>query len=154
MARVKLFIGQRYDQNPDSPLQNVANVASNILEFRAPQNARWILEGSIEPKIKLFQSGGTEIPRDALVYIAAKRDGAGTVRQIREFGYGPYEQLPITDQRNPDYRESIRQDLGVDRLVITEGNLLIVQLEASVQVDLSETGTTFELEVREVLESN
>lgn len=155
-------MGTKVTLNPNHPYAttaqgNVANVQSLVLAWRTPDNT--VLRygsgvdgagrGAVFPAIKLYTSGGVEIDRNTVITLAGRAAQDRTKREFVSFEYGVFADLSSAEQRSTDYKASVRQLLGqVAR--ITEGNSFEVYLDGPDVVDLTRSGTVFELPVDEV----
>lgn len=125
----------------------VANVRSNMLVFRPPVGTFYGVPRSIRPVLKLYDSGGTQVPGSTRVFVGKKRPGESSIAWAPgAIDYYAFRDLTTAQQRDVRNAPTLTHDLGAT-LGFREEDELVLGVEGSTAVDVSQTGTAVEFDV-------
>lgn len=132
-------------------LQNVAGYRSPLLAITTPDGVQYNYETPLELYLQLFDTDGNQIPAQSDLIIGKQSTDEELPRYLRKIPYSPYYDLNESQQRDSRFIRSVRHEFGrgVNVVQNPEGHLFLVEIDAPVQVDLSNTRTRFELTVQE-----
>ncbi len=128
----------------------IAGRKVQVASYKVPDNTAVGIPNGAQLIMKLADSTGAEISRDAYVYFYLKRSGFDGEEFFAKIPYSTFYDLAIGDQRNEKYRDQTRLNFAVPKpgVVLGPGDELQVWIEAAEAVDFTNAATIFELEVQ------
>ena len=132
-------------------LQNVAGYRSPLLAITTPEGVVYNFDTPLRIYTKLYDVDGNEIPPQSDLIIGKQSTDEELPRYLRKISYSPYYDLNESQQRDDRFRGSVQHEFGrgVNVIKNPEGHLFLVEIDAPVVVDLSNTKTRFEMTVKE-----
>jgi hypothetical protein len=124
-----------------------AGFNSKLLEIKTPEGAFYRFVNPMSLILKLLATGGAQIPANSKIFVFKRAPGADFGQFIRMIAYSPYFDLTESLQRDVRFRDATMHDLGagIGGIDLPEDYTLEVWIESPVVVDLTETGTRFEV---------
>lgn len=144
MARTRRII---HTSSEVTQLQNAAGYRSPLFVIRTPEGAHYRFENPFQMILKLYDSGGNQIPATSRLYLYKKRPGEDLEIGVRMISYAGYADLSEAQQRDTRYREVTLHDLGsaISQISNPEDHELQVWIDSPVAVELSQAATRFEV---------
>jgi hypothetical protein len=98
--------------------------------FKVPRQMAWVLAKNPKVRLKLKDSAGNEISKNAKLIISIKKPGEQMFKEVGTFKlYSIYGDLTLSQQANKDYDGSVRFDLK-NAGTVKEESLLALMIEA------------------------
>lgn len=132
-------------------LTPVAGYRSPLLAITTPEGVVYNYKTPLQLYTKLFDVDDQEIPPQSKIIIGKQSTDEELPRYLRSIDYSPYFDLSEAQQRDIRFVESVRHEFGrgIEVVKNPEGHLFLVEIDAPVVVDLSNSKTRFELRVQE-----
>lgn len=129
-----------YYGGKDTTVSLVANgTYQPAIIFKVPRQMAWVLAKNPKVRMKLKDSAGNEISRNAKLIISIKKPGEQMFKEIGTFKlYSIYSDLSLSQQANKDYDVSIRFDLK-NAGTVKEESLLALMVEAPANFNIDWT---------------
>lgn len=129
----------------------VASHPTRLLTITTPLGARYLYTNPFPLVLKLFATGGVQIPATSTLLIAKRRPGEDFPTFVRLISYAAYFDLTEAQQRDERFAGNTRHDLGADIAAISnpEHHELQIWVDSPVVVALAEALTRFETTVLE-----
>lgn len=125
-----------------------------VAEFVVPQGASWVIANPLPVVLKLYDTGGNQLPHDTDVFLARKTRGFDAPEFLGKIQYAGYYDLSEAQQRDAKYYQNILVTLSPAKGGVTpqgfafrEGDILEVYVESSAVPNLMHTNTRIELPV-------
>lgn len=125
-------------------------------EFVVPAGATWVLPNPVPVVLKLYDSGGNQLPHTTDVYVSRRTKGFDFPEFLIKVQYASYYDLSEAQQRDAKYYQNILQTASPLRapvppegIVLREGDTLEIYVETDpgITVNLNDSRTRIELPV-------
>jgi len=125
-------------------------------EFVVPAGATWVLPNPVPVVLKLYDSGGNQLPHTTDVFFARRTKGFDFPEFLVKAQYASYYDLSEAQQRDAKYYQNILQTASPLRapvppegIVLREGDTLEIYVETDpgITVNLNDSRTRIELPV-------
>lgn len=125
----------------------VAGTLSKLISWKAPVGTFYDVPSVVIPVLKLFATGGAQVPGTTKLFFGKQRPGDNQPRLADgPVLYFAFRDLSTAEQRNADNRATLAHDIGA-RIVLREEEELVIYAEGSVAIDPTEAGTAIEFPV-------
>lgn len=129
-----------YYGGKDTTVSLVANgTYQPAIIFKVPRQMAWVLSKNPKVRMKLKDSAGNEISRNAKLILSIKKPGEQMFKEVGTFKlYSIYSDLTLSQQANKDYDVSVRFDLK-NAGTVKEESLLALMVEAPANFNIDWT---------------
>ncbi len=126
-----------------------------VSRFVVPAGASWVVPNPVPVVLKLYDSGGNQVPHSTDVFLARKTKGYDFPEFLGKIQYAAYHDLSEAQQRDAKYYQNILATLSPIRsdsppgFLFKEGEMLevYVELDAGITLNLNDPRTRLELPV-------
>ena len=126
-----------------------------VAEFVVPAGASWVLPNPVPVVLKLYDTGGGQVPHNTDVYLARKTKGFDFPEYLGKIQYASYRDLTEAQQRDAKYYQNILASLSPIRadsppgFIFKEGDMLevYVELDVAISLNISDPRTRLELPI-------